>query len=61
MRSKVGRHVGSTIKAKEDKEKMIFQAKNLITKRFSALKRKCGFDGKIKNEFLIRIIGEVKE
>ena len=61
VRPKGGRPVGSTIKAKEDKNKRVFQAKNLITKRFSAMKRKCGPKGKVKDGTLVRIINEVKE
>ena len=61
VRSKGGRHVGSTKKAKEDKQKMVFQAKNVITKRFLAVKRKCSPKGKIKDGNLVKIINEVKE
>ena len=50
VKPKGGRPVGSTIKAKEDKNKRVFQAKNVITKRFSAMKRKCGPKGKVKDE-----------
>ena len=60
-KSKGGRPVGTTIKAKEDKERSLFEAKNLITKRFSAVKRKSGCNGKVKNGTLIRIIEQMKE
>lgn len=60
-KSKGGRPVGTTIKAKEDKERSLFEAKNLITKRFSAVKRKSGCNGKVKNGTLIRIIEQVNE
>ena len=54
-------YIESTIKTKEDQQKRIFQAKNLITKRFSAVKRECGLDRKIKHGTLVRTVEEVKD
>ena len=59
-RCKGGRPVGTTVKAKEERKSNIFKAKNEITKRFSAVKRKCK-NGKIRNGSLKKIIETVNQ
>ena len=59
VRSKGGRPVGTTIKAKQSQEKKVFEAKNEIAKQFSAAKKKCK-TGKVKNGTLKGIIQKVE-
>ena len=58
-RSKGGRPVGTTMKAKEERKINTFKAKNEIAKRFSAVKRNNKI-GKVRNGTLKQIIKQVK-
>ena len=59
-RPKGGRHVGTTIKAKEETERKIFLAKNIITKRFSAERKRIHWEKNVKCGTLKKITDEVK-
>ena len=59
-RSKGGRPIGTTIKAKEDRVRKSFQMKNEIAERFSAVKQKSKKNRKVKSGTLKGIIEDVK-